>query len=48
MVKLVCGLEQRKKIEVVPFSNDTIHFGISDMLTNILEQVIAELDLTPF
>ncbi|XP_025201805.1 protein ZBED8-like [Melanaphis sacchari] len=48
MVELVCGMEQRKKIEAVPLSNDTIHSRISDMSTNILEQVIAELDSTQF
>jgi hypothetical protein len=48
MVELVCGLEQRKKIEAVSLSNDTVHSRISDMSTNILEQVIAELDSTPF
>lgn len=37
-----------KKIEAVPLSNDTIHSRISDISTNILEQVIAELDSTPF
>ncbi|XP_029348266.1 protein ZBED8-like [Acyrthosiphon pisum] len=48
MVELVCGLEQRKKIEAIPLSNDTINSRISDMSTNILEQVIRELDSTPF
>ncbi|XP_060855494.1 protein FAM200C-like [Metopolophium dirhodum] len=48
MVELVCGLEQRKKIEAIPLSNDTINSRISDMSTNILEQVIWELDSTPF
>lgn len=45
---MVCGMEQRKKIEVVPLSNDTLHSRISDMSTNILEQVISELNLTTF
>ncbi|XP_050064407.1 protein ZBED8-like [Aphis gossypii] len=48
MVELVCGLKQRKKIEAIPLSNDTINSRISDMSTNILEQVIQELDSTPF
>lgn len=43
MVELVGGLKQRKKIEAVPLSNDTIYFRISDMLTNILEHIIGEL-----
>ncbi|VVC43271.1 Hypothetical protein CINCED_3A015786 [Cinara cedri] len=48
MVELVCGLEQRKKIEAVPLSNDTIHSRISDMSNTILEQVTSELNSTPF
>ncbi|KAL4084165.1 hypothetical protein QTP88_027998 [Uroleucon formosanum] len=48
MVELVCGLEQRKKIEAIPLSYDTINSRISDMSTNILEQVIRELDSTSF
>jgi len=48
MVELVYGLEQRKKIEAIPLSNNTINSRISDMSTNILEQVIRELDSTPF
>jgi hypothetical protein len=49
MVELVCGLEQRKKVEAfIPLSNNTIYSRISDMSTNILEQVLAELDLSPF
>lgn len=39
---------KKKKTETKPLSNDTIHSGISEMLTNILEQLIAELDSTPF
>lgn len=48
MVELVCGLEQRKKIEAVPMSNDVIHSRIPDMSSNILKQVMEELAATPF
>lgn len=48
MVELVCGLEQRKKIEAVPLSNDVIHSRIVDMSSNILNQVMEELAATPF
>jgi len=42
------SLGTTKKIEAIPLSNDTIKSRISDVSTNILEQVIAELDSTPF
>lgn len=51
MVKLVCVVDQRKTIETVSFSNDTIHSKISDVSTNILNQVISEIEAieaTPF
>lgn len=48
MVELVCGLEQRKKLESVPLSNDVIHSRIVDMSCNILKQVIDELAASPF
>lgn len=48
MVELVCGLEQRKKIEAVPLSNDVIHSRIVDISSNILKQVMEELAATPF
>ncbi|KAK4303245.1 hypothetical protein Pmani_024835 [Petrolisthes manimaculis] len=38
MVQLVCGLEQRKKIEAVPLSNDVIHSRIADMSSKILKR----------
>jgi len=48
MVKLVCGLEPRKKIEAVSLSNDVIHSRIVDISCNILKQVMEELAATPF
>jgi hypothetical protein len=40
MVELVCRLEQRKKLEVVPFSNDVIHSRIVDISFDILKQIM--------
>uniref|UniRef100_A0A7M4F4W3 Zinc finger BED-type containing 5 n=1 Tax=Crocodylus porosus TaxID=8502 RepID=A0A7M4F4W3_CROPO len=48
MVELVCGLEQRKKLEVVSLSNDVIRSRIVDISFNILKQVIEELAASPF
>ena len=48
MVELVCGLEQKRKIEAVPLSNDDIHSRIVDISFNILRQVMEELAATPF
>jgi hypothetical protein len=48
IVELVCGLEQKKKIEAVPLSNDTIRSRIADMSSNILKQVMDELRSSPF
>lgn len=39
---------KKKKTETKPLSNNIIHSEISDMLKNILEQLFAELDSTPF
>jgi hypothetical protein len=48
MVKLVCGLEQRKKLEVVPLSNDVISSTIVDISFNIFKNVTEELAASPF
>ena len=48
MIELVCGIEQRKKLEAVPFSNDTIRSTIIDISNNILEKVMKELIPSPF
>jgi hypothetical protein len=48
MVKLVCGLEQRKKLEVIPLSNDVTHFRIVDIYFNILKHVTDEADSKGF
>lgn len=48
MVELVCGLEQRKKLEAIPLSNDVIHSRIVEISCNILKQIIDELKTSPF
>ena len=48
MTELVCGTEQRQKLEAVPLSNDTISSRITDISNNILEQVLEELKSSPF
>ena len=48
MVELVCGLEQRKKLEAVSLSNDVIRSRIVDISCNILKQIINELKASRF
>lgn len=48
MVELVCGLEQRKKLEAIPLSNDVIHSRIVEISCNILKQIMDELKTSPF
>lgn len=48
MVELMCGHQQRKQVEKVPLSNDTIHSRISDMAADILDQVLCEMRSSPF
>lgn len=48
MVELVCGLEQRKTLEVVPLSNDVLCSRIVHISFNILKHVIEELATSPF
>ena len=43
MVELVCGVEQKRKLEKIAFSNDTIRCRISDMSQDILNQVADEI-----
>lgn len=48
IVELVCGKDQRKKIEAVPLSNDVIRSRIVEMSSNVLKQVIEELNSSLF
>ena len=48
MTEPVCGTEQRKKLEVVFLSNDTISSRITDVSNYFLKQVIKELKASPF
>ncbi|XP_035227366.1 protein ZBED8-like [Stegodyphus dumicola] len=48
MVELVCGLEQRKKLEAILLSKDVIHSRIVEISCNILKQNIDELKASPF
>ena len=43
MVELVCGVEQKRKLEKIALSNDTIQCRISDMSQDILNQVVDEI-----
>jgi hypothetical protein len=47
IVDLVCGLEQGKKLETVPSSNDVISSRIVDIPFNILKHIIVELEASP-
>jgi hypothetical protein len=48
IVELVCGLEQRKKLEAFPLSNDVIRSRIVDISFNILKHGIDEMAASPF
>ena len=48
MYKLACNAQQRKKLEAVPLSNNTISSRITDISNNILEQVMKELKASLF
>lgn len=48
IVEIVCGKDEKKKVEAVPLSNDVIHSRIVEMSSNVLKQVIEELNASPF
>jgi hypothetical protein len=48
MVELICGLEQRKKLEAVSLSNEVIHSRIVYMSCNMSKQIVEELAASPF
>lgn len=48
MVELVCGPDQKKKVETVPLSNVIFHSRIVEMSSNVLQLVIEELTSSAF
>ena len=48
MTELVCGTEQRKKLDAFPLSNRTISSRITDISNNIMEIVMEELKASTF
>jgi hypothetical protein len=47
MVELVCGLEEKRKLEAIPLSDDVICSRIVDISFNILKHVTEELAASP-
>ena len=48
MTEIVCGSDQRKKLEGIPMTNNVLKSRIDDISENILEQVMKELAASPF
>ena len=48
MVEIVLGNEMKKKIAMVPLSNSTVQGRISDMATDIKDQVVLEIKSSAF
>ena len=48
MTEIVCGSDQRRKLEGIPMSNNVVKSRIDDISENILEQVVEELATSPF
>ena len=47
IIRCVVGCDAEKKVEAIPFLNDTVHHGIMDMSDDVKQQVIAELKEAP-
>ena len=48
MAEIVCGSDQRRKLEGIPKSNNVVKSRIDDISENILKQVMEELATSPF
>ena len=48
MTEIVCGSDQRRKLEGIPMSNNVVKLRIDDISENILKQVTEELTTSPF
>ena len=48
MTEIVCGSDQRRKLEGVPMSNNVVKLRIDNISENILKQVMEELATSPF
>ena len=48
MTEIVCGSDQRRKLEGIPMTNNVLKSRIDDISENILEQVMKELAASPF
>ena len=41
MVRIMCGGDVAKKLDVVPSSNDTVHRRIASMSANVKEELLS-------
>ena len=48
MTEIVCGSDQRRKLEGIPMSNNVVKSRIDDISENILKQVMEKLATYPF
>ena len=48
MTEIVCGSDQRRKLEGIPMTSNVFKSRIDDISENILEQVMKELATSPF
>ena len=48
MTEIVCGSDQRRKLEGIPMSNNVVKSRIDDISENILKQVMEESETSPF
>ena len=48
MTEIVCGLDQKSKLESIPMSNNVVESRIDDISENIVKQVMKELATSTF